>query len=177
MVEDVLELLALPDGARIAVLEDMGGQDREALLLELERHVRRGQGEERLEALEVLEAAAPASLWSGFEALLRDTFKEASGAFGGFVAEKIGGWELVDMVPELMQRLEESDEPTLRFWCIYALGNLGAMEAVDAIKAVRGDLREVDGWWSVGEEADYMLRQLLGEWPHLTPRADAVLGV
>lgn len=131
---------------------------------------------ERCEALEALESDALAGRVDDFANLLRSTFRQRpGGALGALLAEKIGGWGLEDMVPELITRLVESQEAEERFWCIYALGNIGALEAVDALRAVREDRREVQGWWSVGEEADYMLRQLLGDWPHPTPHADAFL--
>lgn len=177
MVEDVQELLALPDGARLEVLSELEGKDRRVLFAELERLVREeGEGGVRMEALEALEAAALEGMWAGYGGLLCDVFEGVSGEFGALVAEKIGGWDLAQMTPSLIKRLQESEEAPMRFWCIYALGNLGAMEAVEVLKAVRDDQREVEGWWSVGEEADYMLRQLLGDWPHPTPRADATLG-
>lgn len=55
-------------------------------------------------------------------------------------------------------------DPAVRFWCAFAAGVLGLLEARPQLTRLAGaDDAVVDGWWSVGEEAQWALRVLAGE--------------
>lgn len=52
----------------------------------------------------------------------------------------------------------------VRFWSAFAAGALELRETRPYLEFLdRTDTEEVDGWWSVGEEADWALRVLDGE--------------
>jgi HEAT repeat protein len=55
-------------------------------------------------------------------------------------------------------------EPSVRFWCAFAAGVLGLLEARPQLTRMAGaDDAGVEGWWTVGEEAEWALRVLAGE--------------
>jgi HEAT repeat protein len=51
----------------------------------------------------------------------------------------------------------------VRFWCAFAAGVLGLAESRPHLERLRDDQAVVEGWWSVGSEADWALRLLAGE--------------
>jgi HEAT repeats len=52
----------------------------------------------------------------------------------------------------------------VRFWCAFAAGVLGLLEARPQLQRLAAaDEAVVEGWWSVGEEAQWALRVLAGE--------------
>ena len=54
--------------------------------------------------------------------------------------------------------------PEVRFWSIFAAGVLGLQETRPYIVHLADtDGEEIDGWWSVAEEAEWALRVLNGE--------------
>jgi HEAT repeat protein len=53
--------------------------------------------------------------------------------------------------------------PAVRFWCAFAAGVLGLLEARPQLTRLGDDDAVVAGWWSVGEEAEWALRVLAGE--------------
>jgi HEAT repeat protein len=62
--------------------------------------------------------------------------------------------------------------PEIRFWCAFAAGVLGLQETRPHLERLAGaDGEEVEGWWSVGEEADWALRVLDGEEDPPLPRS------
>jgi HEAT repeat protein len=61
--------------------------------------------------------------------------------------------------------------PEVRFWCAFAAGVLGLVEARPQLTRLAGaDEAMVEGWWSVGEEAQWALRVLAGEEDPPLPR-------
>jgi HEAT repeat protein len=63
-------------------------------------------------------------------------------------------------------------EPEVRFWCAFAAGVLDLQESRPQLERMRWDPARLEGWWTVGEEADWALRCLDGEEdPPLPPRA------
>jgi HEAT repeat protein len=55
-------------------------------------------------------------------------------------------------------------EAEVRFWSTFAAGVLGLQETRAYLERLLAtDHEEIDGWWSVGEEADWALRLLDGE--------------
>jgi HEAT repeat protein len=64
------------------------------------------------------------------------------------------------------------DEPEVRFWSAFAAGVLDLQESRPQLERLRGDDAQIEGWWTVGEEADWALRCLDGdEDPPLPARA------
>ena len=59
----------------------------------------------------------------------------------------------------------------VRFWSAFAAGVLELQETRPYLEFLdRTDTEEIDGWWSVGEEADWALRVLDGEEDPPLPR-------
>jgi HEAT repeat protein len=54
-------------------------------------------------------------------------------------------------------------EPEVRFWSAFAAGVLDLQESRPQLERLRGDGAEIDGWWTVGQEAEWALRCLDGE--------------
>jgi len=54
-------------------------------------------------------------------------------------------------------------EPDVRFWCAFAAGALDLQESRPHLERLRGDGAKVEGWWTVGQEAEWALRCLDGE--------------
>jgi HEAT repeat protein len=54
-------------------------------------------------------------------------------------------------------------EPEVRFWCAFAAGALDLQESRPQLERLRADEAVIEGWWSVGEEAQWALRCLDGE--------------
>jgi HEAT repeat protein len=65
--------------------------------------------------------------------------------------------------------LRDPDSP-VRFWCAFASGVLGLVEARPQLTRLAGDDAVVEGWWTVGEEAEWALRVLAGEEDPPLPR-------
>jgi HEAT repeat protein len=61
----------------------------------------------------------------------------------------------------------------VRFWCAFASGVLGLQEARPQLEHLAAtDDEEVEGWWTVAEEAAWALRLLDGEEDPPLPRSD-----
>jgi HEAT repeat protein len=54
-------------------------------------------------------------------------------------------------------------EPEVRFWCAFAAGVLDLQESRPQLERMRGDEASIEGWWTVGQEAEWALRCLDGE--------------
>jgi HEAT repeat protein len=54
-------------------------------------------------------------------------------------------------------------EPEVRFWSAFAAGVLDLQESRPQLERLRGDGAEIEGWWTVGQEAEWALRCLDGE--------------
>lgn len=54
-------------------------------------------------------------------------------------------------------------EPEVRFWSAFAAGVLDLQESRPQLERLRDDATAIDGWWTVGEEAEWALRCLDGE--------------
>jgi HEAT repeat protein len=54
-------------------------------------------------------------------------------------------------------------EPEVRFWCAFAAGVLDLQESRPQLERMKGDEASIEGWWTVGQEAEWALRCLDGE--------------
>ena len=54
-------------------------------------------------------------------------------------------------------------EPEVRFWSAFAAGVLDLQESRPSLQHLRHDSAAVEGWWTVGQEAEWALRCLDGE--------------
>jgi HEAT repeat protein len=54
-------------------------------------------------------------------------------------------------------------EPEVRFWCAFAAGALELQESRPRLQRLLADEAFVEGWWTVGQEAEWALRCLDGE--------------
>ena len=54
-------------------------------------------------------------------------------------------------------------EPEVRFWSVFAAGVLDLQESRPQLERLRADEASIEGWWTVGEEAEWALRCLDGE--------------
>ena len=63
-------------------------------------------------------------------------------------------------------------EPEIRFWCAFAAGVLDLQESRPQLERLRGDEAHVEGWWTIGAEAEWALRCLDGEEDPPLPERD-----
>ena len=54
-------------------------------------------------------------------------------------------------------------EPEVRFWCAFAAGALELQESRPRLEWLLADDTLLEGWWTVGQEAEWALRCLCGE--------------
>jgi hypothetical protein len=54
-------------------------------------------------------------------------------------------------------------EAEVRFWCAFAAGVLDLQESRPHLERLRDDGAQIEGWWTVGQEADWALRCLDGD--------------
>jgi HEAT repeat protein len=54
-------------------------------------------------------------------------------------------------------------EPDVRFWSAFAAGVLDLQESRPQLERLRHDEASIEGWWTVGQEAEWALRCLDGE--------------
>jgi HEAT repeat protein len=57
----------------------------------------------------------------------------------------------------------QDPEPEVRFWAAFAAGVLDLQESRLRLERLRPDPAVVEGWWTVGQEAEWALRCLDGE--------------
>ena len=125
-------------------------------------------GEEgaRAAAAYVLGFTGDAEMASSLAGALADP--EESAVVRAYAAEALG--HLLQHEPVLAEvrtaiRLGLRDSaPEVRFWSVFAAGVLGLQETrAQIVHLADTDGVEIDGWWSVAEEAEWALRVLDGE--------------
>jgi HEAT repeat protein len=62
----------------------------------------------------------------------------------------------------IVSRLRDP-EAEVRFWCAFAAGVLDLQESRPQLERMTSDHANVEGWWTVGQEAEWALRCLDGE--------------
>jgi HEAT repeat protein len=69
---------------------------------------------------------------------------------------------LAEIRTTLAATLRDS-QPEVRFWSAFAAGVLDLQESRPQLERLRADKASIEGWWTVGEEAEWALRCLDGE--------------
>ena len=69
---------------------------------------------------------------------------------------------IVDIRTAIVSCLRDP-EPEVRFWSVFAAGVLNLQESRPQLERLKGDEAIVEGWWTVGQEAEWALRCLDGE--------------
>lgn len=69
---------------------------------------------------------------------------------------------LVDIRTAIVACLRDP-EPEVRFWSVFAAGVLDLQESRPQLHRLKNDEASVEGWWTVGQEAEWALRCLDGE--------------
>ena len=69
---------------------------------------------------------------------------------------------IVDIRTAIVSCLRDP-EPEVRFWSVFAAGVLNLQESRPQLERLKGDEAIVEGWWSIGQEAEWALRCLDGE--------------
>jgi HEAT repeat protein len=139
----------------------------EETIRKVERVLERSSREEaRVAAAYVLGFAGDSDVAPALARILAD--REESVAVRAYVAEALG--HLLKHEPVLADvrlaiRAGLSDpEPEIRFWSAFAAGVLELHETRGMLERLAStDHAEVEGWWSVAEEATWALRVLDGE--------------
>jgi HEAT repeat protein len=125
-----------------------------------------GEDGSRAAAAYVLGFSGDADMASSLAGALADP--EESDVVRAYSAEALG--HLLQHEPVLAEvrtairaGLRDS-APEVRFWCLFAAGVLGLQELrAQIVHLADSDGDEIDGWWSVAEEAEWALRVLDGE--------------
>jgi HEAT repeat protein len=73
-----------------------------------------------------------------------------------------GGPVLAEIRATIVSCLRDP-EPEVRFWSSFAAGALDLQESRPYLEQLTADEASVEGWWTVGEEAEWALRCLDGE--------------
>src|SRR5919199_5049100 len=82
-----------------------------------------------------------------------------------------GEEQILAPVRTAIQRGLRDPVPEIRFWSAFAAGVLELREARPLLERLaRDDDAELDGWWTVGEEAEWALKLLAGELDAPLPR-------
>jgi HEAT repeat protein len=69
---------------------------------------------------------------------------------------------IVDIRTAIVSCLRDP-EPEVRFWSVFAAGVLNLQESRPQLERLKGDEAIVEGWWTIGQEAEWALRCLDGE--------------
>jgi HEAT repeat protein len=160
--------------SRWAAAKELTSLGDESTRKQLERLLRSRRDEQaRASAAYVLGFLGDPEAADALAAALADP--EESGDVRAYAAEALG--HLLQGTPVLAGiRIPiaaglRDPAPEVRFWCAFAAGVLGLIEARPQLTRLAGaDEAVVEGWWSVGEEAEWALRVLAGEEDPPLPR-------
>jgi len=71
----------------------------------------------------------------------------------GQSAEALANFNHPEVIDSLLKALKDK-EPEVRFWAVYALGQLKAKKALPALKRLaQKDRTPVPNWWTIDREA------------------------
>lgn len=73
-----------------------------------------------------------------------------------------------ESVPTLLQGLKEAS-PEMRFWCLFALGELADTSVLKEIEALFHDETVVNGFWAISQEAREVHARILERYANLSP--------
>ena len=131
----------------------------------------------RLRLVHALKASDDAKRWQAATALAQvddprtlrrvERLLEKRGHEQGRAAEALGHLlqyqqVIVDIRTAIVSSLRDP-EPEVRFWSVFAAGVLNLQESRPQLERLKGDEAIVEGWWSIGQEAEWALRCLDGE--------------
>jgi HEAT repeat protein len=156
------------ESARWEASRQLSHDDDPVILRKLQRVLERGDSEEaRGAAAYVLGFCGQVELAPALARVLSDRTESAT--VRAYAAEALGhllqGADLVlaEVRAAILAGLR-GPEPQVRFWSAFAAGVLGLQETrTHLVYLADTDGAEIDGWWSVAEEAEWALRVLNGE--------------
>jgi HEAT repeat protein len=160
--------------ARWKAAKELSSFDDEITRQRLERLLTGRRGERaRAAAAYVLGFLGDAEAADALAARLADI--EESTEVRAYAAEALGhllqGAPVLAGVRTVIAAGLRDPEASVRFWCAFAAGVLGLLEARPQLTRMAGaDDALVEGWWTVAEEAEWALRVLAGEEDPPLPR-------
>jgi HEAT repeat protein len=125
----------------------------------------RGQDEGRAAAAYVLGFSGESDVSGVLAGRLADT--DESPVVRAHAAEALG--HLLQHQPVLAEirvtivAALRDPEPEVRFWSAFAAGVLDLQESRPQLERLQEDQASIEGWWTVGQEAEWALRCLDGE--------------
>jgi HEAT repeat protein len=78
----------------------------------------------------------------------------------GQIAEAIGVLDAEKASLPVLLNLLNDDSAEVRFWAIYALGELGDNDVIPSLEALVNDSSMVENWWTVGQEASETIQHI-----------------
>jgi HEAT repeat protein len=159
-------LSARDDAKRWAAASELARSSDERTLGRIQRMLE-GQGHERgrVAAAYVLGFSGESAVAGVLARRLSDL--EEDPAVRAHAAEALG--HLLQFEPVLAESRSAivasltDPEPEVRFWCAFAAGALELQESRPRLERLLDDDAFLEGWWTVGQEAEWSLRCLDGE--------------
>jgi HEAT repeat protein len=155
------------EAERWQAAQELSHDDDPAILSKLQRLLDgKGSTEARSAAAYVLGFSGQEDVAPSLAGVLAD--REEDAIVRAYSAEALGHLLQHDTVLAEVRTAIRSglrdQAPEVRFWCAFAAGVLGLQETRPyLVQLADTDGAEVDGWWSVAEEAEWALRVLNGE--------------
>jgi HEAT repeat protein len=159
-------LSARDDAQRWSAASELARSSDERTLRRIERMLE-GKGHERgrVAAAYVLGFSGESAVAGVLARRLSDL--EEDPAVRAHAAEALG--HLLQFEPVLAESRSAivasltDPEPEVRFWCAFAAGALELQESRPRLERLLDDDAFLEGWWTVGREAEWALRCLDGE--------------
>jgi HEAT repeat protein len=161
------ELARGDENERWAAAGKLANADDPKIVRKLDRLLQgNGDAEARCAAAYVLGFSGQEDVAPSLVAVLTD--REESAAVRAYAAEALGHLLQHEMVVAevraAIRRGLRDPAPEVRFWSAFAAAVLGLQETrAYLVQLADTDGAEIDGWWSVAEEAEWALRVLNGE--------------
>jgi HEAT repeat protein len=162
----VHDLSARDDGTRWAAAVELAQTRDERTLRRVERVLENGSNDEgRAAAAYVLGFSGATESADALARRLVDA--DESAVVRAYAAEALGHMlahqpVLAEIRTAIVSTLNDP-EPEVRFWSAFAAGALDLQESRQRLERLLRDESFVEGWWTVGQEAEWALRCLDGE--------------
>jgi HEAT repeat protein len=162
----VRALKARDEGKRWNAAKELSQVDDPGTLRRVERLLEsRGHDQGRAAAAYVLGFSGETDVSDVLARRLTDT--DESAVVRAHAAEALGHLlqyqpVLADIRTAIVSCLRDP-EPEVRFWSVFAAGVLDLQESRPQLERLQGDEASIEGWWTVGQEAEWALRCLDGE--------------